>query len=40
MSRQHYNVIRQLLRSILTEYVVSSCSFLVMLTKALHGVIW
>ena len=28
MSRQHYNVIRQLLCSILTEYVVSSCSFL------------
>ena len=28
MSRQHYNVIRQLLCSILSEYVVSSCSFL------------
>ena len=37
--QQHFNVIRQLLRSILTEYVVSSCSFLVMLTKALHCVI-
>ena len=24
----HFNVVRQLLRSILTEYVVSSCSFL------------
>ena len=40
MSRQQYNMIRQLLRSILTEYVVSSCSFLVMLTKALNSVIW
>ena len=39
MSRQHYNVIRQLLCSILTEYLVSSCSFYVMLTKALHRVI-
>ena len=38
-NNQHYNVIRQLLCSILTEYVVSSCSFLVMLTKALHRVI-
>ena len=33
--QQHFKVIRQLLCSILTEYVVSSCSFLVKLTKAL-----
>ena len=39
MSKQHYNAIRQSWRSILSKYVVSSCSFLVMLTTTLHKVI-
>ena len=39
MSGQHYNAIKQSRRSILPEHVATLCSFLFMLTIALHRVI-